>query len=39
MFDDNLEMINLYQALDRIRRKYGDKIVSRGVAMKEMVKW
>ncbi len=38
MFDDNLEMINLYQALDRIRRKYGDKIVSRGVAMKEMVK-
>lgn len=32
MFDDNLEMINLYQALDRIRRKYGQKIVRRGVA-------
>jgi len=34
MFDDNLEMINLYQALDRIRRKYGQKIVRRGVAIK-----
>jgi DNA polymerase-4 len=32
MFDDNLEMINLYQALDRIRRKYGQKAVRRGVA-------
>ena len=31
MFDDNLAMINLYQALDRIRRKYGQKIVRRGV--------
>jgi hypothetical protein len=27
-------MINLYQALDRIRRKYGQKIVRRGVALK-----
>jgi len=34
MFDDNLEMINLYQALDRIRRKYGQKSVRRGVAVK-----
>jgi len=33
MFDDNLEMINLYQALDRIRRKYGQKAVRRGVAL------
>jgi DNA polymerase-4 len=33
MFDDNLEMINLYQALDRIRRKYGQKSVRRGVAV------
>ncbi|NCA75959.1 MAG: DNA polymerase IV [Alphaproteobacteria bacterium] len=32
MFDDNLEMVSLYQALDRIRRKYGQKIVRRGVA-------
>jgi DNA polymerase-4 len=34
MFDDNVEMVNLYQALDRIRRKYGQKIVRRGVAIK-----
>ena len=40
MFDDNVEMVNLYQALDRIRRKYGQKIVRRGVAIKngEIVK-
>jgi DNA polymerase-4 len=31
MFDDNIEMVNLYQALDRIRRKYGQKIVRRGL--------
>ncbi len=35
MFDDNVEMVNLYQALDRIRRKYGQKIVRRGVACSE----
>jgi len=34
LFDDNVEMVNLYQALDRIRRKYGQKIVRRGVAVK-----
>jgi DNA polymerase-4 len=41
MFDDNLEMINLYQALDRIRRKYGQKSVRRGVAIAsgKVVKW
>ena len=41
MFDDHVEMVNLYQALDRIRRKYGQKSVVRGVAIKnsEMVKW
>lgn len=33
MFDDNVEMVNLYQALDRIRRKYGQKIVRRGVTV------
>jgi DNA polymerase-4 len=40
MFDDNVEMVCLYQALDRIRRKYGQKSVRRGVAIKngEMVK-
>ena len=37
MFDDNIEMINLYQALDRIRRKYGQKIVRRAVALKSSV--
>jgi DNA polymerase-4 len=41
MFEESTEMINLYQALDRIRRKYGQKIVRRGVALtnSEMVKW
>jgi DNA polymerase IV len=40
MFEDSAELINLYQALDRVRRKYGQKIVRRGVAMtnREIVK-
>ena len=33
MFDDNLEMVSLYQALDRIRRKYGQQSVRRAVAL------
>jgi len=33
MFEDSTEMINLYQALDRMRDKYGRKIVRRGVAV------
>jgi DNA polymerase-4 len=33
MFEESAEMINLYQALDRIRQKYGQKIVRRGVAL------
>ena len=37
MFEESTEMINLYQALDRIRRKYGQKIVRRAVAY-QMVK-
>jgi len=32
MFEDSSEMINLYQALDKVRNKYGQKIVRRGVA-------
>ena len=32
MFEESTEMINLYQALDRIRNKYGQKIVRRAVA-------
>jgi DNA polymerase-4 len=31
MFEDSTEMINLYQAVDRMRRKYGRKVVGRGV--------
>ncbi len=40
MFEDSTDLINLYQALDRVRRKYGQKIVRRGVAMenREIVK-
>ncbi len=33
MFEDSTEMINLYQALDRMRDKYGRKVVCRGVAV------
>jgi DNA polymerase-4 len=33
MFDDNVEMVNLYQALDRIKRKYGQKIVRKGTCI------
>ena len=29
LFDDTAEMYNLYQAMDRMRRKYGDEIVKR----------
>ena len=31
MFEDSSEMISLYQALDRVRNKYGQKIVRRGI--------
>ena len=34
MFDDNEEIICLYQAVDRMKRKYGPKIVRRGVAVR-----
>jgi len=33
MFEDSTELINLYQALDRMRDKYGRKIVRRGIAV------
>ena len=32
MFEDSVEMINLYQAMDRIRMKYGAKAIRRAVA-------
>jgi DNA polymerase IV len=34
LFEDSVEMINLYQAMDRIRHKYGQKAVRRAVAVK-----
>jgi DNA polymerase-4 len=33
MFEDSAEMISLYQAMDRVRRKYGRKILQRGVGI------
>ncbi|MCK9423635.1 MAG: DNA polymerase IV [Bacteroidales bacterium] len=36
MFEDSTGMINLYQVLDRIRRKYGVKAVRRAVALKNV---
>ncbi len=33
LFDDTEEMINLYQAMDRIRNRYGQDAVKRAVAM------
>jgi len=40
MFEESTQLINLYQAVDRIRRRYGVKAVRRGVAIQngEMVK-
>jgi DNA polymerase IV len=32
MFEESTQLVNLYQAMDRIRMKYGQKIVRRGVA-------
>jgi DNA polymerase IV len=34
MFEDSVEMINLYQAMDRIRMKYGAKTITRAVVLK-----
>ena len=38
MFEDSSEMISLYQALDKVRNKYGQKIVRRGVAYEKSEK-
>ena len=35
MFDDSEEMINLYQALDRVRRRYGQTAIKRAVGIKQ----
>ena len=34
MFEESTEMINLYQAMDKIRSKYGVTAIRRGVALK-----
>lgn len=34
MFEDNTGMISLYQAMDKVRRKYGPSIVMRGVTVR-----
>ena len=33
LFDDTEEMVNLYQAMDRMRLRYGDKAIKRAVGM------
>lgn len=33
MFEDSEEMINLYQAMDKIRNRYGDSAVKRAIGM------
>jgi hypothetical protein len=33
MFGDSEEMVNLYQAVDRIKQRYGSKAVMRGVSV------
>lgn len=33
MFEDSEEMVNLYQAMDRIRNRYGDGAVKRAIGM------
>jgi DNA polymerase-4 len=35
LFEDSVEMINLYQAMDRIRGKYGKHIIRRAIAFSE----
>ena len=34
LYDDTLEMMNLYQSLDRIRLRYGYKAIMKGISMK-----
>lgn len=35
LFDDTEEKINLYQALDKIRNRYGDDSIMRGISLKK----
>jgi DNA polymerase-4 len=34
LFEDSTEMVNLYQAIDRLKNRYGDTAVIRGVGIK-----
>ncbi len=38
MFEDTPEMTNLYQAMDRIRKRFGSKAIRRAAGMKEVQK-
>jgi DNA polymerase-4 len=33
MFEDSEELVNLYQAMDRIRNRYGDSAVKRAIGL------
>ena len=41
LFDDSEERINLYQAMDKMREKYGDRAVvsAAGMAAKSIGRW
>jgi DNA polymerase IV len=38
LFDDTEEMVNLYQAMDKIRKRYGDRAITRAASVKPIVK-
>jgi DNA polymerase-4 len=33
LFEDNAKMVNLYQAMDKMRERYGDKAVVRAITI------
>jgi DNA polymerase-4 len=33
LFEDSTEMVNLYQAIDRLKNRYGEQAVIRGVGL------
>lgn len=39
MFDDSPETISLYQAMDRIRNRYGQQAVTHAATLNQMVNW
>lgn len=38
LFDDTEEMVNLYQAMDKIRKRYGDRAITRASSIRPSVK-